>query len=814
MRRNKMVWRHYRVIGAVYALLFLILFTPWNGSGYDDTFYFSYLTSPMFDQDLRFENDFYLSDNSVDLIRRELSDPNERGHLKNYFALGTPLLWLPFYGSVRAAAWIAQALPGPAPAWSLDRYSAPFLWAVSLGTLFWGMLACLLMYETCRLRFRPRAALHASLGMTVASPLLGYVFQMSTMSHAASAFAVALLLFLCLKFRHLRSGWSYIALGLALGLVTMVRWQDAIFVLIPAGFFIAQLLNRRGSRPGFSPLFGAAMGGLAFLMVVSLQFSYWKATLGRWITMPQPEGFMHWTQPEIVNLLFSGWHGAFYWHPLLLLGVLGVLGGLFRLRWSRLAPAHWAMVVTLIVAFYINSCVEDWYAGASFGMRRFSSIVPLLALGLAAVYSRLPRRAARWLPLWTGLLLGANLVLLAGYQNQFLRQFFWTEIRLLGLDFWKRLPGFLPSVVFQHHSLAELLDERRWMDALALLGTGIWVMVAAWWLWSALVRKGRWSLRTKQAWLAFAFLSVVGMDVWFLTHATVPDLHGIAFSKISPRKHPFEPEASPLEFAQMAEQWVENPVAWLSVLNSKTATDAQREQALGRLKLFGEKLWGKAVFALPTDSALRRANEAEANEKSPRVLQGVRIRILALIAEAKASDRNRTERRNLKKFLRAFPFHLPSLERMYDIQLSSGDKAEAQETKEFVRRILQTRWMVFVSKGDSIGRMMPIFYNEYMAESVRILDRRLWVRGDFASLVDMYHLLKGRRVITGRELMRLRLAEAAMSPGGLEALVAEAQKNDVDEDARYDAAQACRALGRRDLAERLVGTPKATAVPD
>ena len=104
MIRNKRVWRHYRVIGAVYAILFLALFSPWNGMGYDDTFYFSYLTSPAFDQDLRFENDFYLGNNFIHYIQHELSYPNDRGHIRNMFALGTSLMWLPFlrwFGGLR-----------------------------------------------------------------------------------------------------------------------------------------------------------------------------------------------------------------------------------------------------------------------------------------------------------------------------------------------------------------------------------------------------------------------------------------------------------------------------------------------------------------------------------------------------------------------------------------------------------------------------------------------------------------------------------------------------------------------------------------
>ena len=814
MIRNKRVWRHYRVIGAVYAILFLALFSPWNGMGYDDTFYFSYLTSPAFDQDLRFENDFYLGNNFIHYIQIELSYPNDRGHIRNLFALGTSLLWLPFFAVVRGAAWVAQTLPGPAPAWSVDRYSPPFLWAVSLGTLFWGMFACLLMYETCRLRFRPRAALHASLGMTVASPLLGYIFQMTTMSHAASAFSVSLLLFLCFKFRHFKTMGSYVALGLALGLVTLVRWQDLVFALVPAGFFFAHRLSGHVSRSHASSGGGVFLGAVAFFGVISLQLSYWKATLGRWITMPQPDGFMHWTEPEIVNLLFSGWHGAFYWHPLLLVGLVGLLAGLVRRRRGPLALVHGALVATVLVSVYVNSCVQDWYGGASFGMRRFSSIVPLLALGLAAVYSRLPRRVARWLPLWTGLLLVVNVILLAGYQNQVLRPFFWTEIRLLGWDFWKRLPGFLPFVVFQQQSLAELLDEGRWLRALALLVSGAWVMAAAWGLWAVLARKGHWSMRAKGAWLGAAVVFCISVDLWFLAHATQPDPKGLAYSEISLRNHPYRPPPPVEVFAQIGEGWDDNPVALLSVLFSKPADEDQRRQALWRLRRFGGKLWSKAVFGLPIESALRKEYEAEANEKSPPILQGVRMRILRQVGEANVTGHAKKELRNLKNFVRTFPFHLPSLVRIYDIQMNLGDKDEARETKRFVERVLIARWMVFVAKGDDVGRVRPLFYNDYVVESVRILDRFLWSRGDFENLVDMYRLIKGRKVIGEREKVRLRLVEAALSPAGLEGLVAEAMKNDVDEDARFDAGQACRALGKPQLAQMLSLLPKATEVPE
>ena len=45
----------------------------------------------------------------------------------------------------------------------------------------------------------------------------------------------------------------------------------------------------------------------------------------------------------------------------------------------------------LLLSWYVNAAVADWWAGEAFGSRRFVSCVPIFGLGLAAL-------ADRWTP--------------------------------------------------------------------------------------------------------------------------------------------------------------------------------------------------------------------------------------------------------------------------------------------------------------------------------------------------------------------------------------------------------------------------------
>ena len=102
---------------------------------------------------------------------------------------------------------------------------------------------------------------------------------------------------------------------------------------------------------------------------------------GRWITIPQGQGFLEFSSANFLVPLFSANRGFFNWTPVMFIGFVGLFIGLRR---SPLLYAS-SLLVFLITA-WVNGSVPDYdlAAGDAFGAKRFTLVVPLMALGLGA----------------------------------------------------------------------------------------------------------------------------------------------------------------------------------------------------------------------------------------------------------------------------------------------------------------------------------------------------------------------------------------------------------------------------------------------
>src|SRR6185295_10365432 len=148
-----------------------------------------------------------------------------------------------------------------------------------------------------------------------------------------------------------------------------------------------------------------ALLAAATLLGALPQMLVWHAIFGVWVLLAPPQGtdFVRLTRPFVLETLFSSRHGLFSWTPLLLAGALGFVP-LLRRRAALAAP----LLVPLLAITYVNMCSGDWWAGGSFGNRRFDSLLPVLAFGLAAAWD-----AARAALRRTPGLAGAAVVVLA-----------------------------------------------------------------------------------------------------------------------------------------------------------------------------------------------------------------------------------------------------------------------------------------------------------------------------------------------------------------------------------------------------------------
>lgn len=337
------------------------------------------------------------------------------GGLRNPFPIGPPLLWSPFY-----LAWdvASRALGGEGAGPDTPPRPGP----AHFGTTFWVAIGLCLVAATLRRLGASRAeAAGVALAVFATSPLPAYLTYAPDMSHGCAFASVALFVWACVALRQDATPGSarWGLAGLALGLVFLTRWQDALFGILP----LVMLAGWRTPDGAPSPLAERARGAAWLAAGAALgalpQLVYWKALFGVWLLMPgapehlgQGAGFLSLANAEPAAFFFSTWNGAFLCHPALLLGLAGfALRG--RAPWT--AAAGLQLGAALAIALQISSSlvVADWWAGGSFGQRRFVSTLPLLALGGFAVWRaasasrgvarRALATAVAVLALWNGL---------------------------------------------------------------------------------------------------------------------------------------------------------------------------------------------------------------------------------------------------------------------------------------------------------------------------------------------------------------------------------------------------------------------------
>lgn len=370
----------------------------------DEIEYFAYLRSLWFDHDLSFDNEYrYFYDRGIargqGFHETFLEAVTETGLRFNFGTIGSALLWAPMYGVADLGVRVARVAGSPVAA---DGFSRPYLAAVAYGSAFYGFLAVLLSAFVAR-RVVGEGLVPAAI-VWLGTPLPFYMYLSPGFAHACSAFAVAAFVALWLLVRERWSVRGVMALGAVAALMTMVREQDAFFVVGIAVDFLWTLADDlRGNRRAVvidrlkAVLAGTAAFGFCFLP----QAWAYVVLNGRLSPATPVSAKMLWTAPHALQVLLSPAHGWFVWSPLALLSVAGLLA------WSVAPPAGpktpattrrimMCLLVMVAAQAYVSGSVGTWTVAGSFGQRRFLGTSVVLVTGLAALLhdARRWRRAA------------------------------------------------------------------------------------------------------------------------------------------------------------------------------------------------------------------------------------------------------------------------------------------------------------------------------------------------------------------------------------------------------------------------------------
>jgi hypothetical protein len=330
----------------------------------DSPSYFVYLRSAAFDHDLDFANEWAQ-------WGYEAQPLTPTGHRRNVHAIGSALVWSPFYAVAHVYVLAARVLGDHA--YAADGYAIPYVRATVLGTATVAVLGAFLLFRALVPFFGVTLAAVGVLTGTLASPIPYYVFLQPTMAHGIVYGLAAVFVWAWIEAARAPSARVFARLGLLLGLLALTRWQAIVFLAMFVPLAVEAFAQRR-IRPAW-----IALSGLVAFAVFVPQLVVWKVLFGRALAIPAHEHGMDWSSPHLLNVLVSADRGLFAWTPLMAVGAAGLL---WLLRdWLSLAAGA---LLVLAGTAWINGGVQDWAGADAFGARRFDLVVPLLAIGVAA----------------------------------------------------------------------------------------------------------------------------------------------------------------------------------------------------------------------------------------------------------------------------------------------------------------------------------------------------------------------------------------------------------------------------------------------
>lgn len=302
----------------------------------------------------------------------------------NKFTCGVALFNLP--GFLIAHAYARCTAPLEA-----DGYSRPYQVAVTLSTVFFAALGLLLLLGFLLRHVNARDATVALTIIAFGTNLFFYGTLNAGMSHAYVFFLFTWVLWLTDQWHREQRMVHAVLIGLAVGWSLLTRPTDGLIVVVPllwrsgaAGSSSFALLRKHPMHLVWSLL--------AFLVICLPQLLYWKHVTGSYIHYSYHDENFDFAHPHILEGLFSYRKGWLLYHPLVAIGLVGLVLMLAR-RGTRAMAIPLAVYITL--AIYVVFSWEQWWYGGSFGCRPLVPALALLALPMAEVSAALSRYR-RW----------------------------------------------------------------------------------------------------------------------------------------------------------------------------------------------------------------------------------------------------------------------------------------------------------------------------------------------------------------------------------------------------------------------------------
>lgn len=364
------VWASLIVI-----LCFNIFWRTWvpenNIIASDVRCYYSYLTLGFIYNDLKGEKVDQLPLNLQDKIFLEPAG-NDKVIKTSY---GVSLFYLPFFALASLSTYVTD--------YPLDGYSLPFRMAILVSGIFFFTLGLFTLRKILLNYFNEAITAAVLIVIAIGTNVFRYVSFEPGMSHAFSFFLVASFLNQTIVYYRTPSLLQAGKLGVLLGLISLVRPTNVIIAIVFALYNVT-------SVESFNERFRFLLRNFSHLCFISVlilvfwipQFLYWKYVTGQFFYFSYGDERFYFSNPHIIEGLFSYRKGWLLYTPVMTFALLGIL------YMKKKAPSFfYSLLLFLPLNIYIIFSWWCWWYGGGFGQRPMIDSYPLLAIPLACLFS-------------------------------------------------------------------------------------------------------------------------------------------------------------------------------------------------------------------------------------------------------------------------------------------------------------------------------------------------------------------------------------------------------------------------------------------
>lgn len=280
--------------------------------------------------------------------------------------MGVAMLQLPSYLIAHAmAGWLG---------YEQDGWSPPYHFAVGFSGLLAFLLGLWLLLQVLRRRFSMLVSNLCIIAIAFATNAYYYGVLDGAQSHIYSFMLLSAAIYGFDNWVS-RGNWKWLYLAaICFGWMVLIRPTNGIFMIYPLVYLmmdknmVNRVLNIR--------LFWCFA---LFILPLIPQFIFWKMVSGQWLFYSYGDEKIFWSNPHILEGLFSFRNGWLLYTPIMVFALIGI---------PLLRNIDWrisiALVAIISIHIYIVFSWWCWYYGSSLSIRPMIDVYPLLAFGLAA----------------------------------------------------------------------------------------------------------------------------------------------------------------------------------------------------------------------------------------------------------------------------------------------------------------------------------------------------------------------------------------------------------------------------------------------